>query len=135
MQIGDENVHRVRAVMDEVFGADNLVSQIAVVKTAGASSEYLPSVADHVLWFARNKVTLKCRHPYNTKEVGGQGGRQYFKLQGADGKRRPLTKPEASEAGLPADAKVFRLDNMTSQRPPGDFPVYIVGRAIRPSKG
>ena len=135
VQIGDENVHRVRAVMDEVFGADNLVSQISVVKTAGASSEYLPSVADHILWFARNRDALKFRQPYNNKEVGGRGGGQYSKLQEPDGRRRPLTKSEANGVELQAGAKVFRLDNMTSQRPPGDFPVHIAGRAIRPSKG
>jgi adenine-specific DNA-methyltransferase len=71
VQIGDENVHRVRGLMDEVFGADNIISQIAVVKTAGASSEYLPSVADCILWFARSKAILKFRQPYNAKEVGG----------------------------------------------------------------
>lgn len=135
LQIGDENVHRVRALMDEVFGADNLVSQISVVKTAGATSEYLPSVADHILWFAKRKSSLKFRQVYNSKEVGGQGGGQYSKIDEGNGRRRPLNKVEKGGGELPEGGKVFRLDNMTSQRPPGDFPVKIVGRAIRPSKG
>ena len=135
VQIGDENVHRVRAVMDEVFGEANLCAQITVVKTAGATSEYLPGVSDHILWFARNRELLKFRQVYNLKEVGGQGSGQYTKVQEADGIRRNLSKTEQMGAPLPAEARVFRLDNMTSQRPPGDFPVEIEGRSIRPSKG
>src|SRR5256885_2997724 len=54
VQIGDENIHRVRALMDEVFGDENFVSQISFVKTAAQSSELLPNVSDHLLWFARN---------------------------------------------------------------------------------
>src|SRR5207302_5203389 len=45
VQIGDENVHRVRAVMDEVFGHDNLCAQITVVKTAGQTSELIAGTA------------------------------------------------------------------------------------------
>src|SRR5665213_2550552 len=50
VQIGDENVHRVRAVMDEVFGQDNFCSCISFAKTVGATSELLPSVSDYILW-------------------------------------------------------------------------------------
>ena len=135
VQIGDENVHRVRAVMDEVFGEANVCAQITVVKTASATSEYLPEVADHIIWFAKNRDALKFRQSYTLKQVGGQGGGQYTKLQEPDGVRRPLTKAELSGAELSEAGRVFRLDNMTSQRPPGDFPVSIDGRQIRPSKG
>ena len=135
VQIGDENVHRVRALMDEVFGDENFVSEITVVKTASATSDYLPGVADHILWFARSAPSLKYRQVYNLKEIGGQGSGQYTRVQMPDGTRRSLTKAEVATATPPAEGRVFRLDNMTSQRPPGDFPVAIVGRQIRPSKG
>src|SRR5687767_3601124 len=52
VQIGDENVHLVRCVMDEVFGAENFVSEITFAKTAGASSDLLPGITDYVLWYA-----------------------------------------------------------------------------------
>ena len=55
VQIGDENVHRVRAVMDEVFGEDNFVSQIAYQTTTGATSEFLATVDNFLLWFAKSK--------------------------------------------------------------------------------
>jgi adenine-specific DNA-methyltransferase len=135
VQIGDENVHRVRAVMDEVFGAQNLCSQITVVKTASATSEYLAGVSDHILWYGRNISVMKFRQVYSLKQIGGAGSGQYTRVQLEDRSRRSLTKSELSGADLPNGARVFRLDNMTSQRPPGDFPVRIDGREIRPSKG
>src|SRR5258708_3335662 len=51
VQIGDENVHRVRALMDEVFGADNFVSIITVKKTAVQTDLAISSVADYIIWF------------------------------------------------------------------------------------
>jgi adenine-specific DNA-methyltransferase len=136
VQIGDENVHRVRALMDEVFGNENFVSQITVAKTASATSDYLAGVSDNILWYAAKAEKLKYRQFYFTKQIGGVGGGQYSKVQESDGRRRPLTKVEIENPNLlPPGARVFRIDNMTSQRPPGDFPVPIDGRHIRPSKG
>src|SRR5476651_2586313 len=63
VQIGDENVHRVRALMDEVFGEENCVSQITVVKTASQTSELTAGTADFVLWFAKSKAPTKFRNP------------------------------------------------------------------------
>lgn len=135
VQIGDENVHRVRAVMDEVFGEENEVAQIAVVKTASATSDYLPGVADYILWFAKSAPKLKFRPVYNLKQIGGQGSGQYTRVQEADGSRRSLNKIEVASSEVADGCRVFRLDNMTSQRPPGSFPVQIDGRSIRPSRG
>ena len=62
MQIGDENVHRVRVVMDEVFGAENFVSLIAFTKTSGLGSVHkLPGRFDLLLWYAKNSAFCKYR--------------------------------------------------------------------------
>ena len=53
MQIGDENVHLVRTLMDEVFGSENCISLITFKKTAGATSEFLPNTADYLFWYSR----------------------------------------------------------------------------------
>ena len=55
VQIGEENVHRVRALMDEVFGEENHVTTISFTKTSSATSSYLPGVFDSVIWFAKRK--------------------------------------------------------------------------------
>lgn len=67
VQIGDENVHRVRSLMDETFGEDNLVSVIAFKKTSGTGANYLENIYDYVLWYARNLPNLKYRKPLAEK--------------------------------------------------------------------
>lgn len=67
VQIGDENVHLVRALMDEVFGEDNFVSQISFKKTSGTGGAYLDNIYDIILWFARKKDRLKFRRPLQVK--------------------------------------------------------------------
>ncbi len=67
VQIGDENVHRVRAVMDEVFGEDNLVSEIVVQKTYGFSADAISNVSDYLLWYAKRRDILKARPLYRDK--------------------------------------------------------------------
>jgi adenine-specific DNA-methyltransferase len=64
VQIGDENVHRVRALMDEVFRDKNFVSQVVFEKTSSTSTEEMASISDHILWFAKNRTALKFRSAY-----------------------------------------------------------------------
>ncbi len=79
VQIGDENVHRVRAVMDEVFGEDNFCRVITIRKTAGDTTQILTSQTDYILWAARKKVVVKYRPLFLKKEVGLGAGEQYDK--------------------------------------------------------
>ena len=69
VQIGDENVHRVRSLMEEVFGEKNFVSQVAFRTTTGKASAALDSTRDFVLWFARSLVDLKFRRPWFVRDV------------------------------------------------------------------
>jgi adenine-specific DNA-methyltransferase len=68
MQIGDENVHRVRLLMDEVFGDGNFISQIAVQTTSGFKADFLGNMSDFILWYGKDKTHTKVRHPYYRKE-------------------------------------------------------------------
>ncbi|RMG51409.1 MAG: site-specific DNA-methyltransferase [Acidobacteria bacterium] len=61
VQINDENLHLVRCLLDEMFGRENFVAIITVVKRSAQPSEALPSVADYLLWYARQKSQLKYR--------------------------------------------------------------------------
>jgi adenine-specific DNA-methyltransferase len=142
VQIGDENVHRVRALMDEVFGEENYVSQIIFSKTAGATSEFLAGTYDVLLLYARSRDRFKFRVPLTTKQIGGAGGSAYRRLRTPDLSTRALTAAEVNgQALLPKDGRVFRIDNLTSQsvgRDKGEgaaswFPVQFGGRSFRPS--
>ena len=134
VQIGDENVHRVRAVMDEVFGDENHIALISVTKTSSASAELLAGVNDFIVWYGKDRKAVKYRQLYREKSVDGDGAAQYRSVEEDDGLRRSLTDTERFRPST-ISGRVFRYDNMTSQRPPGDFPVAIEGRSIRPRKG
>ena len=69
VQIGDENVHRVREVIDEVFGASNFVSLIVFQKSGGLTSEHIASVSDFILWYAKSKENVKSRNLFRKREV------------------------------------------------------------------
>src|SRR6056297_4270781 len=72
VQIGDENVHRVRALMDEVFGEDNFVALIAFKKTSGAGSiaggtDVIPQIFDYVIWYSKSPSSVKYRQLFREK--------------------------------------------------------------------
>jgi adenine-specific DNA-methyltransferase len=133
VQIGDENLHLVRSVLDEVFGSDNFVSLVTFVKTTSATAELLAGTADYLLLYAKNREQMKYREILSPRLVAGEG--PYSRLQTNDlrrGSLRELTEPDGR---IPEGARVFRVDNLTSQRPPGDFPVPFSGKVFRPNRG
>ncbi|TAL78808.1 MAG: site-specific DNA-methyltransferase [Burkholderiaceae bacterium] len=138
VQIGEENVHRVRAVMDEVFGVENCVNQITFLKTSSSTSDYLGNVCDYLLWYGKQKEVLKFRQPFYVKELGAGSFEAYNKVRYPDGTIRSLAELSQSER---TSADIIRFDNITSQsigRDKGDgaaswFPVKIKGREILPS--
>jgi adenine-specific DNA-methyltransferase len=132
VQIGDENVHRVRAMMDEVFGEENGCGQITVVKTAGQTSELIAGTADFVLWYSKHRSSIKFRKPLLGKGFEADKSGVYRWVREPNGSARPLSDEERA-SGMTSN--VFALDNISSQRPPGDFPVNFCGRTFGPGKG
>ncbi len=141
VQIGDENVHRVRAVMDEVFGPENFVSQISVKKTSGATGTFLPGTVDFVVFFAKKKAHLKYRPVYLPRQLGADGDATYTFKRAVDGSIKRLSPAQIGELKHQDSLSIFRLQILTSQsvgRQKGEgaaswFPVKIGGREIRPS--
>jgi adenine-specific DNA-methyltransferase len=62
IQIGDENVHRVRALMDEVFGDTNFVTQVTFAKTTGTTGGVSQSVCDYLLWYRQPLDAPRAEH-------------------------------------------------------------------------
>ncbi|WP_428031462.1 site-specific DNA-methyltransferase [Ancylobacter sp.] len=136
VQISDENLHHVREMMDEIFGAEHFVSNIAFAKTSGQTSELVSNVADYIVWYAKAKANIKFRMLYSEKVVGGAGGGAYSKLRLLNGDARRLTKQEKfGSVEIPEGSKVYRISDFTSQKPPGFFPVPFRGKDHIPSKG
>ncbi|HRE12895.1 MAG TPA: site-specific DNA-methyltransferase [Usitatibacteraceae bacterium] len=90
VQIGDENVHRVRALVEEVFGESNFRVEIKFKTTGGHSSTYLPAVTDSILWFGRSEAT-KYRSLFFEKQPGEEGATQYKYGESEDGQRGPVS--------------------------------------------
>jgi adenine-specific DNA-methyltransferase len=140
VQIGDENVHLVRDVLDEIFGRENFMAQIAFSTTTGTTGTYLPGTCDYLLWFAKRKGETRYKQLYRLKELGGTGGALYTRAELADGMRRALTEDELVRgANLPDGARVFGTDNLTSSRVregrTGYFPIAIQGAEYLPGRG
>ncbi len=90
VQIGDENVHRVRFLMDEVFGEDNLIAVIAFKKSGAFDTNYLQSNFDHIVWFAKSKASLKFRSVPDVKEFGEKDLMFFDTLEMVPFDRRPV---------------------------------------------
>ena len=136
VQISDENVHHVRELMDEIFGASNFIANVTFSKTSSASSQLLAGVGDYLLFYAKQIEKVKYRSLYKEKIFGGEGASAYTRVELPDGARRNLSGEEKQDLStLPMGSKVYRLGDLTSQRPPGDFPVEFNGRTYRPRKG
>ena len=142
VQIGDENVHLVRSVMDEVFAGENACGFVTFKKTSGAGSfsggtTLLPAITDYLLWYAKSKEHVKYRQVYREKVVGGIGGEQYTWIETARGERRRLAGDEDSTKMK--DVRVFRGDNLTSQTvreaQTTVFDVKVDGDVYRPGTG
>lgn len=132
VQISDKNIHRVRALMDEVFGDDNFIRLITFVKTTGQTDNLLASVSDYILWFAKDRNRAKFRQPLKRKDLQGDGGSAYKNARSVGGFTRKLSDAEQSGAQLPEGERVFRIDNLTSQSPGTRYNVTFEGQDFFP---
>ena len=140
VQIGDENVHRVRAVMDEVFGVMNFVALISFTKTTSATNDYLSGVADYVVWFSKSAGACKYRQLYREKGAGGDGAGHYNSIVFPDGRRRAASAEERV-GQLPEGGVLYTPDQLQSAgmgREKGEgaaswFKVECEGRVFTPT--
>ena len=116
VQISDENVHRVRAVLDEVFGAENYQSTIYFQTTGGFATTRLTRIGDYILWYSRNSVQVKTRELFRSKAGAEEGRSAYKSVETSDGTRRRLTAAEISNApdSLPK-GRLFRIADLCGQ--------------------
>jgi adenine-specific DNA-methyltransferase len=121
VQISDENVHHIRGLMDEIFGAENFVSEILVKKTGGLGGQYLDNVFDIIVWYSKKISTLKYRSLFEAKKAGeGKGtGKRYDQIETAPFECRSLTADEKASNVTLANlekrgGKFFQLTSLNS---------------------
>ena len=118
LQIGDENVHVVRCLLDEVFGRENLIAQITTAKTSGQSDSTLAKIADFILWYGKDAANTKSHKLFQSKDVGGEGASKYTLVELPDGTRTTLARAIDGDGNLPAGARAVsacRYDEHTRQ--------------------
>lgn len=115
VQIGDENIHRVRNLMDEVFGEPNFISLIAIQTTTGFEAKFLGNMSDFVLWYAKDKKTGKSHSPYYRKDfVLGEGNAKWLLFD--DFTYRGVSAKEArGETVIPKGTKPYAPGDLSSQ--------------------
>jgi adenine-specific DNA-methyltransferase len=117
VQIGDENVHRVRALMDEVFGDANFCAQVSVRKTSGLSNSFLPGTQDFLLWYAKRREQVKYRQLYRDKLEEAATDSHY---------------------STDSEGRLFRLSDLTgpfSNTPSCIYAFEFQGKEYQPSRG
>jgi adenine-specific DNA-methyltransferase len=121
VQIGNENVHLVRCLMDEVFGKENFVSEIIFLKTSSQTSKLLPPTNDYIIWYAKDIKSVKYHQLFKEREQDYLDA-AYNYLELDDGKVLKLSKEQLRDDKLISQGRRFRIDNLTSQSGPGDVP-------------
>jgi len=116
VQIGDENVHRVRGLLDEVFGEQNFVSQVFFRTTSGLGASHLSGTGNFLLFYARDKESLKFRPLFLPSGLEQDVGNRFTRVQTNQLVRRVMNaKERARDAGALQNVEVYRHDNLTSQ--------------------
>jgi adenine-specific DNA-methyltransferase len=127
VQISDENVHHVREICDEVFGAKNFAGLIAFSKTTGFSGSTLSSVADYIVWYVRDPAKVKYRQLFLDKQAGSEGASKY----------RSVDSYNSIPKGRFEGTKLATVDQLTSQGVSGeaDQSFSFEGKIWRPPSG
>ena len=137
VQIGDENVHRVRCIMDEVFGNENHISTICYASSIGLAGSMLDTVTNYIIWYAKSKISAKYRPLFRELTRGTTGATRYNSVTEKNFEDRPLTKEERAGITLIDDKRCFFRQGLTS-RSGGEstrFPVQFAGKMYRPTAG
>jgi adenine-specific DNA-methyltransferase len=136
VQISDENVHRVRNLMDEVFGSENFVGMINYKTMMPLESGRIESVCDYLCWYAKCREKMQYNNLWAPKKVGENS--EFVFADTEDGGYRRLTKEEISDFGNTAGSnRVFKRSDLTSSGYTASctFPIHFEGKEFSTKRG
>lgn len=136
VQIGDENVHLVRSLLDEVFGSENFCSLISFRTSVPLTSVGLPCVVDYILWYAKDRTIHKFHDLFVGRETGEKS--RYSSVELADGTRRSLTQEEKADPSmLPQGSRPYADMDLASSGYTASctFPFTFQGKTYSTSSG
>lgn len=137
VQIGDENVHRVRALMDEIFGEENFVSLIPFSKTSGATSSLLATVCDFLLWYSRDRQQTKFRQLLKEVDPIPNPNERYVCIETPSGEIIDLSVAQKTGAIPRPEGRILRLRPTDSQDETEDSKSHVIfhNKHFYPPKG
>jgi adenine-specific DNA-methyltransferase len=122
VQIGDENVHLVRCLLDEVLGSENFVAQITVQKTGGLIADQLVRTLDYILWYARDQKALKWRPLFDERSAGETSLERYDQVQDPNGNIRYVNiDNDFANGQLKPSLRRLQYTSLESDNPKVDF--------------
>lgn len=130
VQIGEENLHVVRSVLDEVFGSENFFAQISFVKAGALGANGLPRCLDYILWFSKSSIAAKFRKALIPKTLENLG--QYTQVVEHNYSLRPLNKNEKQDRNLIDVSRLARLVSFTKPGPGARYQLKFEGDEYRP---
>ena len=113
LQISDENLHRVRCVLDEVFGPHNFCAVISFQKTGSMAGNLLPTTVDYILWYARRIETIKYKQLYLDRRRGDTSLERYDQVRAPNGAARRFSAADEASIHL-GELERFRLTSLVS---------------------
>ncbi|MCY6412494.1 site-specific DNA-methyltransferase [Acinetobacter sp. VNH17] len=121
VQISDENIHHLREILDDVFGIENFIIQIAYATTSGFETNSLSRAGDYIVWYAKDKKKMKFKNLYKEKIFGGEGSSAYKNIKIdkdepisiAQWEKISKTKFDYKTNTFP----IFAIGDLTSQNP------------------
>ena len=136
VQISQENLHVVRALLDEVFGQENFASQLSFRTKIPLRTSFIANTHDYLLWFARDKKRMKYRAIFTQKGLGDEG--RFSLLRLPSGERRYMNRSEKEDpTTVPPQAEPYVAENFNSagRTETCVFPFEFVGRRFEPTRG
>jgi len=135
VQISHDNLHRIRALLDEIFGATNFASQISFRTKIPLRTSFIANTHDYILWFAKDKEAMTYHAIYTKKGLGDEG--RFSMLRLPSGERRYMTRAEKAGAELPTGAQPFVAENFNSAGRTEScvFPFLYRGKSFEPTRG
>jgi len=134
LQISAENVHRVRQLMDEVFGAENFMSMVTFRTKIPLGTKYLAGISDYLLWYSFDISQMKYRKLFDKRALGADT--QFTLLRFPNGEVRSMDRLERTDTSSISDeCDSFRLTDLNSSGRTEScvFEFNHLGRSFKPS--
>jgi adenine-specific DNA-methyltransferase len=143
VQISDENVHHVREIMDEIFGAENFISVISVKRSSMMfTKKFLNNATYFLLWYSKDSNSMKYRHLYKVRDFQfmAESAGSHLRIESPDGKTsRALTSEERNNIDVTMEKlrswRLYRLLPLNAQGTEKRQAVEFQGKKYYPAEG